>query len=49
MLPHSASSTLSDMLYRAVARARENHRIRNLKTKGLIAGYIDNWPKNCSL
>ena len=35
MLLHVAASTLSDMLHRAVARARENHRIRDLKTIGI--------------
>ena len=34
-LLHIAASTLSDMLHRAVTRARENHRIRNLKTIGI--------------
>jgi len=35
MLLHIAPSTLSDMLHRAVTRARENHRIRDLKTIGI--------------
>jgi len=35
MLLQIAASTLSDTLHRAVKRARENHRIRNLKTIGI--------------
>ena len=35
MLLHIAASTLSDLLHRAVTRARENHRIRDLKTIGI--------------
>ena len=34
-LLHIASSTLSDMLHRAITRIRQNHRIRNLKTIGV--------------
>jgi transposase len=34
-LLHIASSTLSDMLHRAITRIRQNHRIRNLKTVGV--------------
>jgi transposase len=35
MLLHIAPSTLSDMLHRSVTRARQNHRIRDLKTIGI--------------
>jgi transposase len=35
MLLHISASTLSDMLHRSVTRARQNHRIRNLKTIGV--------------
>jgi transposase len=34
-LLHVAASTLSDLLHRCIARLREGHRIRNLKTLGV--------------
>jgi transposase len=35
MLLHIAPTTLSDLLHRSVARARQNHRIRNLEILGI--------------